>query len=95
MDSLILVFYLNVGNMEGLEMEKFIHSVTKSMFSEETMKKIGATTFVIPVRNTDSRIECINPNYIVDENLYAIHQTKLKELNDHFDNFIKSKKNGE
>lgn len=95
MDKLILVLYLNVGNTQGLEMENFVRSVSKAMFSEETISKLNATTFVIPVRNSDSRLECINPNYIIDGDLYAAHQAKLTELNDHINNMIQTKKDGE
>jgi hypothetical protein len=93
MDKLILVFYLNVGNLEGSELELLVNSVTKKIFPVDTLKELNAVAFVIPVRDYDSHLECINPNYIINGELYAEHQSKLSELNKHI-NIILDKKDG-
>jgi hypothetical protein len=55
-ESAILVVYLNIGSMDNSDVDKYIKEIQQKM---ETPK--GFTTYFLPVRTTESRIECIYP----------------------------------
>ncbi len=78
MEKKILVVYVGVAGIRGEDIEYFVHKI---------VSKITPTTFegeiiVIPIQSLDTRIECINPKYITEENLVKEHTELMKELND-------------
>lgn len=83
-DKRLLVFYLGVGNMTETEVGRYVESVSKRFFTPEFLKSNNCEIFLIPTRETDSRIECINPIYVTDEKLIAEHEALMKEFNDSF-----------
>lgn len=96
MNKLILVLYVDVGNLDVNFIKDHVDHVGSSLFTEDVIKATEATTFVIPVRSGGTRIECINPTYIVDQNLYDLHRQKLEEINKNLDYFmLLTKKDGE
>jgi hypothetical protein len=88
MDNIILVLYLGVEGLTPSEVEVHATSIGKTLFPEETMKKLNAVSFIIPVLSKDTRLECINPTLITDEEVKRQHRLKLDELNEHLTHFI-------
>lgn len=97
MDKLILVLYVDVGNSPDEDINSYIKLVGGQLFSEEVILKLEATTFVIPTRSGGTRIECINPKFIVDNDVYRDYRIKMDILNENIDKFIldKNKKENE
>ena len=95
MDKLILVLYVDVGNIENKYVDKHVKRIGHALFTEDVIRKTEATTFVIPVRGGGTRIECINPKFVVDNEVVREHRIKLDILNENLDNFIKLQKDGE
>lgn len=93
MDKLILVLYVDVGNLDDSKINEHVRYVAGSLFTEEVIKKTEATTFVIPVREGGTRVECINPKYVVDLDLYESHHQKLESINKNLDYLIFLMKN--
>lgn len=82
MEKKILVVYVGVAGIRGEDIEYFVHKV---------VGRITPTTFegeiiVIPIQSADTRIECINPKYITEENLVNEHTELMKELNEELRN---------
>ena len=64
-DQLILVNYINVKNIDAKDIQKFIADVadsTKDIFDDTV------AVLHVPVTDSESRIECINPKYIIQDN---------------------------
>jgi hypothetical protein len=56
-DSGILVFYIGTKNLDNQHVEEYVHKVKDSIKPPK-----GFTAYYIPVREGDSRIECIYPD---------------------------------
>lgn len=75
----ILVFYLNVGNLSPEEVEKFMErNKEKVSFSDR------ADCVFIPIRDGETKVECVYPQYIAEES--KIEETKkiLKNIENIF-----------
>lgn len=79
-NNLILVLYLGIGNMIEEDVPEYAGRIQKSLFPEEVIKKLGATLFIIPRRDIQTTLDCINPKYVVDKELYESYNEKLKFL---------------
>ena len=61
MDKLILVYYVNVGDMTASDW-----MVQRNMIKQEFAKEKDMIGYVIPVRS-ESRMECLNPKLVSEE----------------------------
>jgi hypothetical protein len=91
-DRRMLVFYIGVANMDNRQIEEYVKDVQNRFFTEEFVKRNNCEIFLIPTRETNSKIECINPVYITDEKLIAEHEALLSELNDSIYKFNNERK---
>jgi|AntRauTorcE11897_2_1112592.scaffolds.fasta_scaffold32229_2 hypothetical protein len=90
----IYVAYVGVG---GVENQDDVAKIMKSAYdSIGTIfnEKQGEVIF-IPVRGTDSRLECINPRYVTEEELIRKHRLLIDELHEHLDSHLKELLNNE
>ena len=76
MEHKILVVYVGVAGIRSEDIESFVHKLAS---------KLVPTTFegeiiIIPTHQQDTRIECINPKYILEENLIQEHTELMKNL---------------
>lgn len=76
METKILVIYVGVAGIRSEDIDTYVHKVAS---------KILPTTFqgesiVIPIQSYDTRVECINPKYITDENAIRENTEMLKKL---------------
>jgi hypothetical protein len=92
MDKLILVLYVDIGDLEEKHINQHVKYVGSALFTEEVILKTGAITFVIPTRTGGTRIECINPKYVADVDLYNSFLDKIGDLNDNINYLIHMKK---
>ena len=78
MEHKILVVYVGIVGIRSEDIDTFVHKV---------VSKIVPTTFegeiiIIPTQQLDTRIECINPKYIIEPELIQQHTELMKELQD-------------
>jgi hypothetical protein len=97
MDKLILVLYVDVGNIPEKNVNEVVKKIGNSLFTEDVISNLNATTFVIPTRGGGTRIECVNPKFVVDNDVYREYRIKMDILNENIDKFIlyKTKKENE
>lgn len=76
-DSLIIVFYINVSDVDPQEMPVYMTDI-KDNFAKD--KADDVVEFFIPIKNGDSRVECINPKAASDDDMQRIN-TLINELN--------------
>lgn len=82
-DKIIIVAYVNVGSIPNDDIQAFLTRTASVLKTEED----GSSLFyVVPVRKEDSRIECINPKLVSEEEYEKAREAcekiaeKLKEL---------------
>lgn len=64
MEKIILVHYINVGNIDGNDVSKIMEDVVKRFSLKEEDNIIS---YWIPVREGETRVECINPKLVSQE----------------------------
>lgn len=77
-EKLILVHYINIGNLSIDQVEEFINKVRKMTDGVD-----DNMSYYIPVRDSESRVECINPK-LVDKDEYKVHLKRLKNAEKEF-----------
>lgn len=76
-DTLILVIYVGVGNIRSADVNEFIKKISARIVPNT----INAEIIIIPTESTDTRIECINPKYITENELIKQNSLLMYELN--------------
>lgn len=64
MEKIILVHYINIGNMDYSDIDKFMEEITVKFSPKEEDNIIS---YWIPVNNGETRVECINPKLVSEE----------------------------
>lgn len=77
-DSKILVIYVGVGNID----EHSIPDVVRKISERIVPSTFEGEIIVIPTRSYDTKIECINPRYVTEEELIKENTEMLKRLNE-------------
>lgn len=80
--DLILVFYVNVGNLDEQDVAEHIEMIRIRIANDKP--EDTAPWFYIPVRGEDTRVECLNPKFIANETLVANAMFQLTEINQIF-----------
>jgi len=83
-DKLILVHYIDTGNLNNSEIPTFVEKVSKKISSD----KDEHLSYFIPIKG-ESRVECINPK-LIDKDEYKIHLKRLEKAEKEFYKAIES-----
>lgn len=76
MENKILVIYIGVSGIRSEDIPTYTHKVASKIIPETFKGEI----IILPVQSIDTKIECINPKYITDENLINEHTEMMKKL---------------
>ena len=76
MENKIIVIYIGVAGVRIEDIDSYVHQVTKKIVPSS----VQAEFITIPVQSYDTRIECINPKYITEEELIVKHTALMNEL---------------
>jgi len=90
MDKIILIFYIDIGNLNKQRAEESLARISNMLSRDAENEPI--LTFIIPIKNGDSRVECINPK-LVSEEEYENAKEVLERNQKTLDAFIKNKDN--
>lgn len=85
MENKILVIYVGIAGIRSEDIEDFIHRVANRI----TPKTFDGEIIFIPIQSTDTRIECVNPKYITDNELIIEHTKIMNKLQYELNNQIK------
>lgn len=77
MENKILVFYVGVAGINMADVEEYIKKISEKI----TPNTFNGEIIIIPTLTYDTKVECINPKYITDNELIKEHETLMKELN--------------
>lgn len=86
-EKLILVFYINV---DGLTKSQAKESIQEMMNFLETENNDGSIlNYILPVQNQETKIECLNPKLLDDEN-WLIMSQKIENIQKQVEKFLKN-----
>jgi hypothetical protein len=71
MEKIILVHYINIGNIDGNDVSKIMEDVVNKFSPKEEDNIIS---YWIPVREGETRVECINPKLVSQEDFTEAKQ---------------------
>lgn len=94
METKIIVIYLGIAGIRSEDIENYVKAVTSKIIPSTFQGEI----IVIPTQLVDTKIECINPKYITDDNLIKQHTESMKRLQDELkiqEELVKKQKNNE
>lgn len=78
----ILVIYIGVAGIRNEDIENYVHKITKKI----TPQSFNGEIIIIPIQSYDTRIECINPQYITKVELVKKHNEMIKCLQEELQN---------
>lgn len=79
MEKVILAYYVGVKNISPEEVDIHIKQIS------ERVKLEGVIQYFIPIREGDSRIECVYPKYVVGEQVDEEMNDVLERLKKNLD----------
>lgn len=88
-ENLILVIYVGVAGVREEDIQTITHKIAKKIIPVTFQGEI----IVIPIQSPNSRIECINPKYITNEELVNEHTELMKKLQEELQHQADSLKN--
>jgi len=74
---MILVIYIGVAGIRSEDINTYCEKLTSKIMPHTFEGEIIS----IPVQSVNTRIECINPQYVTDTYLIENHELLMKELN--------------
>lgn len=77
----ILVYYIRVSGVPIDEISNYIERIIKKIIPKTFVGEV----IIIPTFIGDSRVECINPQYIKDTDLIKKHEDLMKKLNENLE----------
>lgn len=78
--QVILVFYINVGNVPSNDVSEYMDYVQQRLSVNKPAD--AAPWFFIPIRDSETRVECINPSLINNPALIDKMLNELTQLNE-------------
>jgi hypothetical protein len=63
MEKIILVHYIYTGNLEFNDVSKFMENIVEKYSSKEE----NIISYWIPINDGETRVECINPKLVSEE----------------------------
>lgn len=87
-DKLILVYYVQVGSMSIESAKRYLLELQKTFSPKDNDYYC---IFIVPIKNGDTKIECLNPRIIKEDDELANEVlSKLEEAKNKLDIFLKS-----
>lgn len=73
-EKLFLVIYLNIGSVPSIDVSAYLKDFSRSLTYDESIERL-----IIPTRDGETRVECINP-VLLNEEQYAEVEKKIESL---------------
>ena len=85
-DKLFLVIYADVSSIHPEDVPEYTTSIARVLNYDESIERI-----IVPIREGESRVECINPVLLTDEQ-YKEVEKKVKNLQQEVETALKTLK---
>lgn len=76
MENKIIVLYIGVQGIRTEDIKDYVKKISKKIMPTTIQSEI----IIIPTQSPNTRIECINPIYIIEEKLISEHTKMIKQL---------------
>jgi len=76
-NKLILVYYIGVMHLDHIDIPEYMQKIRDRI----SIPDLNGHSIFIPVFTQDSRVECINPKYVTEEELIKEHVSLMRKLN--------------
>jgi hypothetical protein len=76
MEEKILVIYVGVAGIRSEDISTYTRKVAEKIIPETFRGEV----IVLPAQSYDTKIECITPQYITDNELIKQHEDMMKKL---------------
>ena len=86
-EKLIMVYYLNLGNVSSQREDEILADFSANL--NRSIKE--AHHILLPISDGDTRVECINPKLITQEEYESV-EVFLKKAEDALSNFLEKTK---
>lgn len=88
MEEKIIVMYIGVQGIRSEDIEYYTNKVARKIIPTNFQGEV----IVVPIQSSDTKIECINPKYITDENLIKEHTKIMEDLHKELQHQLKQLK---
>lgn len=88
-DKIILVYYIDMGKLPPSKVGEYIQTLGEQVKNGIPEDDDSIIQYVLPVRGENSRVECINPKFVTEEE-YEYASTALALAQDRFNAAIES-----
>jgi hypothetical protein len=88
MDRIILVFYVDIGNISPEDCQTYLSRVNDSVLIPDD----NIIQYIIPIRGENSRIECLNPKLVTEQEYISV-KTILDKTTEILNNYTNELKN--
>ena len=85
-DKIFIVVYADIRNIHDIDVPAFIRELTQTIKFDDSVM-----TIIVPTRVSDSRVECINPVLLTEEQ-YEETRKKIESLTEKVEEAIKTLK---
>lgn len=82
MEAKILVIYVGVAGIRSEDISTYTHIIAKKIIPDTFEGEV----IILPVQQVDTRIECINPQYVTEVDLIEKHTDMMKKLQEALQN---------
>ena len=92
METKILVMYISVVGVRSEDIDNYVKKVTAKIIPQTFEGEI----IILPTQSPETKIECINPVYILDKDLVREHTEMMNKLQEELQtqlNILKEKNN--
>ena len=86
-DKLFLVIYVNIDNIHMGDVSEYLMAFARQTTFDETVMRL-----IVPVRDQETRVECINPVLLTEEQYKEVEE-KIKTLQEKVEEALKTLKN--
>ena len=86
LENKIIVIYVGVAGIRSEDIDEYTHDVAKRIIP----LSVQAEFILIPIQSFDTRMECINPKYITNDELIMKHNVLMHELSIELEHQIKN-----
>ena len=90
--TVILALYLNIGDMSNRLATEHCSYVANALNENDKFEDIHVEHYIIPIRDGESRVECIYPSIVADDSLKEKYTVTIDRLNTYLNNCIDSNK---
>lgn len=77
MNKIILAYYIKIGDMSAYEIQKVVENFKSDIKDPEMIQ------YFIPIRDGETRIECVYPKYVLGEQVDEEFKSAISKLNEH------------